>query len=160
MSNQLKKVSTFSLRPYRFISLVVCLILSALCPSFDSAALDYKKPQFKGRVQEIISDSSTWAKGAHVFREISRYDESGRVRELGFYFLKVTDDGLQKVDDERMGKWFYDEQGRHIKTTYALPDGSMDMVITHSYDDRGNKIDHTSFDKDGNITLRFVFSYD
>lgn len=117
-----------------------------------SGASDQKKPRFNGHVQEIISESSTWEKGATVWREISKYDRDGRVLETGTGFWKMTVDGLLR--EERVGKLFYDKQGRHIKTINTFPDGTVNLIITFAYDDRGNLIDQTSLDKDGTTYTR------
>ena len=138
----------------RPISLFIALV--ALFQPSQSAAIELGNPQFNGLVQAVVTESSTWEKGATVYREVTQFDQRGRIIETETAFLKNVDEQV-KILGSSIGKWIYDAKGRRAKTVFT---GSTDMVLTYAYDEHGHQIDQTSYDKNGGIILQFIYSYD
>lgn len=85
-----------------------------------------------------------------------RFDDRGRIIETKTVYL-WSRDGETQSDPPSIGRWFYDERDRHIRTVY---NGIMDMVLIFSYDERGKRSAQTSYEKDGAMSMIFKYSYD
>lgn len=141
---------------FKIGSVSTLFAVGLFCQPLPGIAAELEEPHFNGRVQEIVSESSTWEKNAVILRETTRFDDRGRIIETKTVYL-WSRDGETQSDPPSIGRWFYDERDRHIRTVY---NGIMDMVLIFSYDERGKRSAQTSYEKDGAMSMIFKYSYD
>ena len=88
-----------------------------------------------------------------LFKIINKYDQSGRLTQIDYYF-----------NGEEVSSYVtfeYDEKGNKIREVRRDADGSMEEISTFSYDDAGYLIRHDWYDwYSYNGALRYYYLYE